>query len=378
MPGATNQRTGRVTRLTDDPGATSFSSGGNASIFLAERTFVISHGPLSTDLEALWRQHLERVEDPAHYNSPEFFAEPYWEGLQPFAILSLERGKVVGVLTGHHTEFGLTCGLQSRPQISIDKTADPLSVSDALCEGLLYEAGHAKLITLFSWSGAQLAGFEQQGYRCSQLEGNVVLDLRQGVDALYKNFHENRRRNIRTAVRKGIEVREETTQEDLAAYWEVYSAWRNTKRKTIHHDRSFAALEKVHNMRGNHRRFLAFYKGKAVAATGVRFFPGGLIEYANNCSLDEFIHLRPNDLLIWKTIQWACEMGFSKYSLGGAHPFLRKSGGTVIPTCRYRLDRTFLHRHDLRDDILGIARKAFHSMPNPIKNRIRKVFRKAT
>src|ERR1017187_8244717 len=58
-----------------------------------------------------------------------------------------------------------------------------------------------------------------------------------------------------------------------------------------------------------------------------------------------------NDLLIWKTIQWACEQGFWKYSLGGAHPFLRKWEGTIVPIYRYRLDRTFLRRHDFREDL---------------------------
>ena len=343
----------------------------------AERRFVISHGSLSAELEALWRQHLERADYPAHYNAPEFFSEPYWDGLRPFAILALEQGRVAGVVTGLHVGNQIVCGEQSRPQICIDKNADRLAATNTLVEGLTREAGYCKLITLFSWGWTPLPGFEQQGYRRRELEGSVVLDLRLGAAALFKNFHENRKRNIRAAVRNGIEVCEETTAEDLAAYWEVYSAWRNTDRKAIRHNRSFAALEKIHSMRGNHRRFLARYKGRVIAATGVRFFPGGLIEYANNCSLDEFLHLRPNDLLIWETIQWACEKGFSRYALGGAHPFLKKSGGTVVPIYRYRLDRTFLQRHDLKDGTTSIARRMFYSMPTPIKNTIRMWLRKA-
>lgn len=364
-----------IPRPADDLTAASAVVCGGASTFPAEHQFVVSHGSLSVELEKLWRQHLERVDDPAHYNSPEFFLEPCWQGLQPFAILALEQGRVVAVVTGTHMGDRMICGQRGRPQVSVERNADALAATHTLAQGLMSEAGRAKLITLFSWT--RLPGFEQQSYRACEREGCVVLDLRRGAEELYKDFHETRKRNIRAAVRNGIEVREATTMEDLAAYWEVVSAWRNTKRKTIRHACSFAAAEKVHSMRGNHLRFLASYQGRVIAVTGVRFFPGGLIEYANNSSLDEFTHLRPNDLLIWKTIQWASAMGFSRYSLGSSHPFLRKSGGTLVPTYRYRLDRTFLRRHDLKEYTAAIARKMFYSMPTPVRGSIRKVLRKA-
>jgi len=343
-----------------------------AGCSIDERQFVVLQAFPSAGLEALWREYADRVDRPAHYDAPEFFLEPYWEGQHPFAILALSHNRVVGVVTGLHAGERVVCGDSSRPQISIDKNSGALEATDTLVQGLLYAAGRAKLISVYSWSSTPLPAFETRGFLVRKLEGNVVLDLRRGAEALFAEFHDNRKRNIRAAVRNGIEVSEETTAEDFAAYWNVYSAWRNTNRKTIHHNRSFAALEKVHSMRGNHRRFLARWEGKVIAATGVRFFPGGLIEYANNCSLDEFLYLRPNDLLIWTTIQWACKEGFTKYSLGGAHPFLRKSGGTVVPIYRYRLDRTFLHRYDVKESIAAITR----TLPMPVKKAIRQVLRK--
>jgi hypothetical protein len=97
------------------------------------------------------------------------------------------------------------------------------------------------------------------------------------------------------------------------------------------------------------------------------------VEYANNCSLDEFINLRPNDLLLWRTIEWACQKGFTKYSLGAAHPFLRKSGGTVTPICRYRLDRSLFHQHDLKDSARSQARSILAHLPAGISNALRRL-----
>jgi len=95
----------------------------------------------------------------------------------------------------------------------------------------------------------------------------------------------------------------------------------------VDHSRTFDMIETAHRLRSNHRRFLARWNGKVIAATGLRFYSGGMVDYANNCSLDEFLQLHPNDLLAWKTIQWACENGFTKYCCGSADSFFRRLGG---------------------------------------------------
>lgn len=324
-----------------------------------QKTFLILNNYPTSEIETAWREFLNHVDSPAHYDAPEYFLEPYWSGKRPFAILAVDGPQVIGVLTGLHGEAEITCGVPSRPQIQLDAHAAWLA-SDLLAQGLLQESNHEGLVAIFAWAGVPLHGFEEAGFLRRELEGNVVLDLRPGAKAVFKQFHENRKRNIRAAQKNGVEVTESTTDEDLAAYWNVYSAWRQTERKKIVHNHNFETIHQVHNMRRNHRRFLARYHGQVIAATGLRFLSGGLVEYANNCSLDEYMHLRPNDLLLWKTVEWACEQGFTKYSMGGAHPFLRKSGGTIVPIHRYRLDRSFLHYHDIEDKLRDKVRALLH------------------
>jgi len=338
--------------------------------------FLVIHDFPPPDLEAAWREFLTRVESPDQYDAPDFFLEPYWKGQNPFAVLAFQGSRVIGCATGLHTDGMVTCGLLSRPQICIAKDADAALASDLLVDGLQMEGATAKLITAYGWEWTPLPAFSNRGFSARKLTGDVVLDLRQGADALYKQFHENRKRNIKTAVKNGITVSEAKTPEDLAAYLEVFSAWLGTERKEIQMNPDFPAIAKTHEMQENHRRFLARHQGRVIAATGVRFLRGGMIVYAGNCSYDQFINLRPNDLLIWKTIQWACEQGFSKYSLGGAHPFLVKSGGTIVPICRYRLDRTFLRRHDLKEDLTDTARTIVDKMPAPVQTAVRRVLHK--
>jgi hypothetical protein len=340
----------------------------------AGRHFLILHEFPSSEVEELWRRFLTRIGCPAHYDAPEYFLEPYWSGQQPFAILALNEGALIGVVTGLHIEGTVVCGLAERPQVQVEEACAQLA-SELLCEGLIREAERAPLITVYSWCSTPLPGFLQRGFGRRDLEGVVALDLQIGADRLFEQFHSSRRRNIRSAARAGIEVTTCETAEDVVAYWDIYSAWRQTKRKVIHHNRTFEMWERVNAMRNNHRRFLAWYQGKLIAASALRFHPGGLVENANNCSLDEYLHLHPNDLLTWKTIQWACENGFKRYSCGSAAVFHRRSGGTIESTCRYRLDQTLLRRYDFQEKIRANARLVVQKMPERMQKTVEKLAR---
>lgn len=337
--------------------------------------FTIVHEFPPNELETAWRDCLTRVDLPSHYNAPEYFLSPLWKGKRPFAVLALQGSKVSGILTGIHDGKNLISGLQSRPQICVESTLDPNPVERSLAEGLLAETDRESLITVYS--SKLLESFRQLGFRHRQLEGNVVLDLTLGPQALLKQFHESRRRNIRAAIRNGIEVSQASNREDLLEYYEVYLLWRQTERKKIVWKlQSREDFMQARALTDNSRLFVARYQGKIVAGIIVRFFPGGLLEFASNSSLDEFLNLRPNDLLQWRAMEWACQEGFKKYSLGGAHLFLRRFGGTLVPIHRYRMDRTWLRRHDLSDAARDWGRSSIGRMPAPVEKTVRRLLGK--
>lgn len=338
-------------------------------------SFAIVHEFPQHDLEAAWRDCLSRVDSPSHYNAPEYFLSPLWKGKRPFAVLASQGSKVAGVLTGMHDGKNLICGLQSRPQICIDRTVEQAQMQQELAKGLLAEADHESLVTVYSWT--LLESFHRLGFRHRQLEGNVVLDLALGPQALLKQFHESRRRNIKAAIRNGIEVFQASTREDLLEYYEVYLRWLKTERKKIVWTlQSREQYMQARALTENNRLFVARYQGKIVAGIIVRFFPKGLLEFASNSSLDEFLNLRPNDLLQWRAIEWACQEGFKRYSLGGAHLFLRRFGGTLVPIHRYRIDRTWLRRHDLREAARDWGRSNMRRMPAPVEKTVRRILGK--
>src|SRR5580658_5105917 len=151
-------------------------------------TFKILREFPSPELEKPWRDYLARLEFPSHYEAPEYFLEPLWAGKPRFAVLAIDsdRGndKVTGVVTGLHDGKHVICGLPARPQISVDPAGDTAATLEALLQGLLAESASAELVSVYTWSHLELPAFSARGFQCQQLQGNVVLDLTLGADAL--------------------------------------------------------------------------------------------------------------------------------------------------------------------------------------------------
>jgi Acetyltransferase (GNAT) domain len=338
--------------------------------------FLVLHDYPEAGIENAWRAFLGKVELPSHYCAPEFFKEPFWGGRNPFAVLAINQGSVVGVATALRENGEISCGLPSRPQICMDVTMDRKATEIALTRGLLSEANSSELVNVYSWD--QLDTFSSHGFRARETDGVVMLDLAKGPETLFSEFTADKRRNIRFSIKNGVEISQATTHEDILEFYEVYQAWRKTSRKEIAGTEiPLATYEQAFALTSNRLLLLARHGGKVIATNSFRFCPGGLFESAANNSQPEFIHLKPNELLQWKGIEWACRNNLRRHSLGGMHPFLRGFGPTLAPIYRYRLDRTLLRRYDVHESISDLGRKWLKKMPKPVEQTVRRVLGKS-
>jgi lipid II:glycine glycyltransferase (peptidoglycan interpeptide bridge formation enzyme) len=225
-------------------------------------------------------------------------------------------------------------------------------------DGLLVEAASAKLVDLFAWS--DLTTLVDARFRNKQYEGVVMLDLREGSEVLFRKFSENKRRNIKRAIKYGVSVEPANDPATVSAYYSVCVDWSRRKGLSIPAEDEFHQTMRLTN---NRLLLLARYEGKIIAGIVIRFFPHGLMEYAANSSLQNALHLRPNDLLHWRAIEWGCREGMTHYSLGGAHLFLRKFGGEIVSTTRHRLDLSIFRRFAIGDWIADQAERARPLIP---------------
>jgi hypothetical protein len=323
--------------------------------------FQIVRSPLPGRIESQWQACLADSDHPTHYAAPAFFLEPAFRNKRPFAILSIVDDEVTGVLTGVHDGDRVQSGLSVRPQIAFSRRADPARAMANLVAGLLVEAESAKLVDLFVWSDMEaLVASRLYKRRC---EGVVMLDLSRGPDALFKTFSENKRRNIKKAIKYGVSVEPAKSRDEISAYHAIYVDWSRRKALPVLGEEDF---QDTFALTENRVLFLARHEGKIIAGVVIRFFPRGIMEYAANSSMENALRVRPNDLLHWRAIEWGCGEGMIKYSLGGAHLFLRKFGGPVVPTTRCRLDKSLLRRHALSDWLADKTEQARHIIPEEL------------
>jgi hypothetical protein len=327
-------------------------------------TFEVLLGYPDIDVDSAWRQFLGVADVATHYTAPEFFREVFPEAAKPLAVLA--RDAVGGRVTGVREGDRLTCGLWSRPQVSLDPTADPGPVVLALFEGLLSAAPGCRLISLHSWT--PLDALRTRCTRCRKEDGVVVLDLEPDPDVLFRRLPSKRRYNITYGSRNGVEVRPAESADDFRDYFEIVCDWSRRKGLPVV---SYEHYDRLLGLTGNRKVFLALVDGKIVAGSVFRFVSGGLVEYSANSSLEQVRHLKPNDLLLWRGIEWACRSGFRRLSMGGRGDWHSKLGGTLVSVYHYRLDRTFFRIHDRGDSLRELVRTTCRSLPPGLVKQIK-------
>ncbi len=330
----------------------------------------------NAETEKAWSEFLPDSTYPCHYTSPGFFQEPFFEDKNPFAVVVSNAGKVVGVLTGTFVDKKIVCGLEVRPQISIAKDGDQRAIAKAFVEALLTLAeDEAELITLNC--SDTIEGFTEAGFSVKKAEGThevIMLDLRAGADAVFKGFSQTRRADLRKAMRENqVQVSELATPDELAELYEIHVAWSNGKGNQPN---SWETMQRIFEMKNYRRIFIAKHDGKVIAGSYFRYFKNAFMEYAANNSMPEYQRLRPNDLLVWRSIEWACDNNIPLYSMGGSHLFLRRFGGFAVSGFRYQLDRTFLQRHAKREKVSDFAVKTYQGLPVETRRKIKRIFGK--
>jgi len=335
---------------------------------LPDKYYVITALPEVEMLEK-WQDLLLNSILASHYVTPDFFADPFVGAGRKFAVFALNGERIDAVLTGLVSNEGVTSGLGVRPQIAFRDGIDKAAAAVSLMRGV--ESISGPLVRIFSWEAIE--ELDNLGYRhelCNEGDHVVMLDPSEGAENLFKQFSERRRTDLRKVMKKGeLEIRIVETDSELAGLYQVHTVW--CESKGIKPD----DLNEFHvNLNRDHRTaFIAIHQGNIIAGTYLRYCKGGLVEYAANNSLAEYSHLRPNELLGWRAIEWVCENGFTKFSLGASHPFLKRFGGEIVATRRYQLDRTFLRFHANRERAERLAVKAFQALPEPVRQRIKAV-----
>ncbi len=146
-----------------------------------------------------------------------------------------------------------------------------------------------------------------------------VLDLSKAEDELLKQMKEKTRYNIRLATRKGVTIKEETSEEAFHEYLRL--TFETTKRQGFYaHNEDYHRLmwETLHK-EGIAHLFTATYDGK-VLVTWVVFLFNNTLYYPYGASSSENREVMASNLMMWEVIRWGKEHGATQFDMWGALP----------------------------------------------------------
>ena len=151
-------------------------------------------------------------------------------------------------------------------------------------------------------------------------------------EELFANLTQQTRRNVRLAMRHGVEVRV-CGPEMLGEFCRLMGT---TGERDGFATRPKAYFERFLSALGEHARlYLAFYEGEAIAGAITTNF-GGKTCYVYGASANEHRNVMPNYLVQWEMIRWAVETGCTVYDFQGVSGNLEPEGNHYYGLYRFK------------------------------------------
>jgi CelD/BcsL family acetyltransferase involved in cellulose biosynthesis len=165
-----------------------------------------------------------------------------------------------------------------------------------------------------------------------------VLPLGRSSDRVFESFKGSSvRRAIRKAQREGVETRISRSPEDLAPFYRLHLRTRRRLGVPVQPRRFIEALWNDLLGAGLGFAVIASHRGEPIAAALFLAWNRNLI-YKFGASDPRYWALRPNNLVIWTAIEWACwqqyrllDFGRTDFDNQGLRDFKNRWGALEVP-----------------------------------------------
>lgn len=258
-----------------------------------------------------WQAYVNSHPDATIYHTLEWRDILYNEyRFEPVYLMAKDGEKVAGILPLFIVKNLRGKRLSSLP-LSI--YGGPIGDNDAVVSALLLKCctmvreGMASLLEIKPCKPIKAGVY---GMKVNNCEVGTTVDLSAGIDTIWNRLTD--RNDINRAVREGLEF----SLPDDKGIEQFYKLQLITRKRlglptpSLRYYSSF-----FENMAGNVKLALVEKKEVAVAA-GIFFVYKDTILYTLSASNHCYLHLKPNDLLIWEVMRWSVKAGYKKFDLG--------------------------------------------------------------
>lgn len=198
------------------------------------------------------------------------------------------------------------------------------------------------------------------------------LDISRNENVIFSDLRDSTRRNIKKAERDGVVV---TINQSPDSVRDFYNLNCLTRRDHGLPCQPYIFFKKIysHIISKNLGVVILAKINEKYIAGAVYFNFGNRVIYKYGASDRNYLHLRANNLIMWKAIQWFCGQGFKRFDLGrteqensGLLQFKRGWGAREYPIYYYKYDfrrRAFVSGYL---HVTGLHNRIFRMMPLPL------------
>jgi serine/alanine adding enzyme len=167
---------------------------------------------------------------------------------------------------------------------------------------------------------------------------NFLIDLNQPQEAIWRKISKSGQQSVRTSRNKGTTIEEATERQQVDMAYQLLQKVYSRAQVPLASLSLFKAAFDILTPRGMFKIFLARVNNDYIGACLLLMHKGRIIDWY--AGTDRFFSsYSPMELLIWHTLQWGKEHGFSIFDFGGAgrpdedygpRKFKAKFGGELV------------------------------------------------
>ncbi len=268
--------------------------------------------------------------------------------LYGYSVIPLTTRNEAGQITG----FLPLCSLQS-PLTGIRLVSLPFSdhcpllaenedSANSLIDQAIQLARQQKVRYLELRTGINESISKRTDMARSDLYVRWLLPLAADPDVIQSKLRKPIQHQIKKSRKLGVQVRIAEQREDVAHYYRLHLQTRCKKHgMPAQPQRFFYELWDAFAASGGMQLLLAEYEGNIVAGM-ILLSSATTVRYAYGASDESYLHLAPNNLLMWTAINWGCRQGYQILDLGrtasdneGLMEFKRRWGASSEPLPYY-------------------------------------------
>jgi len=276
-----------------------------------------------------WKSVLEKRGEGDYRQTPEYIdamrrARPHSRAL---VLAAKQDGEAVGVLAGLHSShpfYGGTLvvgGSSGGGPVIASSRCDEEVVSLVLREVARMCRKRMVADCLLYWFDrwGHIDSFLRTGFRIRRRASIYIVPLCEDPTVAWRRLVSNKRRKVRQAQRRGIEVRVSTSASDFSRMYLLEKAFASEKGFEPPPLREIESVWRAFVGAGMARVFLAESEDELVASALVyTHLDTVFCPYTSSSPAGRLA--RANDMLHWKIIEWGCLTGHKKYNMGEVFP----------------------------------------------------------